>query len=306
MFTKGESMRADSHEIHSIIMSTSKDFLHLLRSFSSDKKRPDGSQYISLSVKKISHLAEKTGKSLKDIELTALKNNIVPERYCRNQISISNQGQQRLLQSHVAIIGLGGLGGAVTEILARVGTGRITLIDGDVFDDSNLNRQLLSTVALLGASKAITAARRVEEINPAVETTAHNTFFTAENGRNLLDGVDLAIDCLDTISDRFTLENICRELNIPMVSAAIGGSCGQATLIFPEDPGLKLIYGDPDKTAKRGVEATLGTLPFAAVYMAAVECAEAVTLLLGRQPELRKKLFLADTREHTSELIDFT
>ena len=287
-------------------MITSKDFLHLLRSSSIRKKRPDGSPYNSLSVEKVIYLAGKTDKSLKDIELAALENDIIPERYCRNQTSISNEGQKRLLQSHVAIIGLGGLGGTVTEILARIGTGRMTLIDGDIFDDSNLNRQLLSTVDHLGTSKASAAARRVGEINPAVETIPHNTFFTAENGKNLLDGVDLAIDCLDTISDRFTLENICRELNIPMVSAAIGGSCGQATVIFPEDPGLKLIYGDPDKKTERGVEATLGTLPFAAVYMAAVECAEAVTLLLGRKPELRKKLFLADTREHTSELIDFT
>jgi molybdopterin/thiamine biosynthesis adenylyltransferase len=287
-------------------MVTSKEFLHILRTSSIRKKRPDGSQYISLSIKKVSHLAETTGKSLKDIELAALENDIVPERYCRNQTSISNQGQKRLLQSHVAIVGLGGLGGTVTEILARIGTGRMTLIDGDVFDDSNLNRQLLSTVALLGTSKAITAARRVEEVNPAVETIPYETFFTAENGRNLLNNVDLAIDCLDTISDRFTLENICRELNIPMISAAIGGSCGQATLILPNDPGLKLIYGDPKKETKRGIETTLGTLAFAAVHMAAVECAEAVTLLLGRQPELRKKLFLADTREHTSELIDFT
>ncbi|WP_457576142.1 HesA/MoeB/ThiF family protein [Desulfomarina sp.] len=301
-------------------MITSKIFLHLLRSSSIRKKRPDGSQYVSLSVENVSHLAEKTDQSLKDIELAALENDIVPERYSRNQTSLSNQGQKRLLQSHVAIIGLGGLGGTVTEILARIGTGRMTLIDGDVFDDSNLNRQLLSTVSLLGTSKALTAARKVKEINPAVETVSHDTFLTAENGRKLLQNVDLAIDCLDTVSDRFTLENICRELDIPMVSAAIGGSCGQATLILPGDPGLRLIYGTPepakpdstvrpqqgDEKKKRGAEATLGTLPFAAVYMAAVECAEAVTLLLGRPPELHKKLFLADTREHTSELIDFT
>ena len=113
------------------------------------------------------------------------------------------------------------------------------------------------------------------------------------------------VDCLDTISDRFVLEKICKTLSIPMVSAAIGGTSGQATAIFPGDPGLRQIYGDPKKAPSKGVEATIGTLSFAAVYMASVECAEVVTILLRKPSELRKKLFLADISSHTSELVDF-
>lgn len=278
---------------------------YLLKSFSQNKYRPDGSPYVSLSFSAECQIAEQTEYSLKEIEMQALEHNIVPERYCRNQTSLSNGDQRKLLQAHVAIIGLGGLGGTVTEILARIGVGKLTLIDGDCFDESNLNRQILSSPANLGRAKANIAGQRVNDINPAVETFPVATFFSAENGKQLLQGVHLVMDCLDTISDRFVVEAICRTLSLPMVSAAIGGSSGQAAVIFPGDPGLKQIYGTPHKAPTKGIEATIGTLPFTATYMAAVECAEAVTILLGKPAELRNKLFLADVSDHTAELVDF-
>lgn len=279
---------------------------NLLKLQSQNKERPDGSPYKSLSFSAECQIAEQTGYPLRKIEMQALEQSIIPERYCRNQTSLSNSEQKRLLNSHVAIIGLGGLGGTVTEILARIGVGRLSLVDGDSFDDSNLNRQLLSTTAQLGKPKAGVAAQRVHEINPAVETFAVATFFNKKNGKEILQDVHLVVDCLDTISDRFTLEKTCRVLSLPMVSAAIGGSSGQATVIFPEDSGLQQIYGAPDKAPAKGIEASIGTLSFAAVYMAAVECAEAVTILLGKPPELRNRLFLADIKEHTSEIVDFS
>ena len=285
-------------------MTTSK-LLNLLKLQAQNKTRPDGTPYISLSFSAECQIAEQTGYTLQEIEVQALDHSITPERYCRNQTSLSNNDQKRLLQSHVAIIGLGGLGGTVTEILARIGIGRLTLVDGDSFDDSNLNRQLLSTTAHLGKPKADVAAQRVHDINPAVETFPVATFFCNENGEEILQNVHLVVDCLDTISDRFELEATCRALSLPMISAAIGGSSGQATVIFPEDPGLQRIYGDPEKAPSKGIEASIGTLSFAAVYMAAVECAEAVTILLGKPPELRNRLFIADIKEHTSELVDF-
>ena len=283
----------------------SNKLLSLLKLHSQNKNRPDGTPYKSLSFSAECQITELTGYTLQEIEVQALEHSIIPERYCRNQTSLSNSDQKRLLQSHVAIIGLGGLGGTVTEILARIGVGRLSLVDGDSFDDSNLNRQILSSTAHLGKPKADVAAQRVQDINPAVVTFPVATFFNSENGKEILQDVHLVVDCLDTISDRFAVEAICRPLSIPMVSAAIGGSSGQATVVFPEDPGLKQIYGAPENAPAKGIEASIGTLPFAAVYMAAVECAEAVTILLGKPSELQNKLFLADVKEHTSELVDF-
>lgn len=269
------------------------------------RSRPDGTEYRSLLHVDAEILRKQTGQRLLDIECAALERNIVPERYCRNQSSLSNGDQLRLLRSHVAIIGLGGLGGTVTEILSRIGIGTFTLVDGDCFDESNLNRQILSTMSTLGKSKAETAAERVLEINPAAEVKTIHAFLTGENSLDILKNVALAIDCLDTIPDRFILERGCSRQQIPLVSAAIGGTSGQATAILPGDPGLKLIYGPPEKAANRGLEATLGTLPYAAMYMAAVQCAEVTNILLGKESELRHTLFLADIRRHESELVTF-
>ncbi|NOR23875.1 MAG: HesA/MoeB/ThiF family protein [Desulforhopalus sp.] len=279
-----------------------KILLDLLHSFAQQRTRPDKSLYMAILLRDTQEIAEKTGLPPGAIECAALEAGIVPERYCRNQKSLSTADQLRLLRSHVAIIGLGGLGGTVTEILSRIGIGRMTLVDGDCFDESNLNRQLLSSPGNIGKSKAEIAKLRVQEINPAVEVRTLPEFFKADNGQAILHGTQLAIDCLDTITDRFILEEACKKASIPLISAAIGGSSGQATVIFPEDPGLKDIYGPPGKAPNKGFEASVGTLPFGAVYMAAVECAEATTILLGNPSELRNKLFLTEVSDHTTEL----
>ncbi len=276
--------------------------LDLLQSYAQQRTRPDKTVYRAISFTHAVETAEKTGLSLRMVECTALEAGIIPERYCRNQKSLSNDDQLQLLKSHVAIIGLGGLGGTVTEILARIGVGRLTLVDGDCFDESNLNRQLLSSPANIGKSKAEVAKLRVQEINPAIEVHSVPKFFTADNSETILHQVNLAIDCLDTITDRFILEDGCRKASIPLISAAIGGSSGQATVIFPEDPGLKDIYGLPGNAPARGVEKSVGTLPFAAVYMAAVECAAATAILTGSSSELRNRLFMAEVIDHTTEL----
>lgn len=275
----------------------------ILQTYRQQRLRPDESEYDCIPLTDEYKIAEQTGLSLREIECGALEEGIVPERYSRNQKSFSNADQLRLLQSHVVIIGLGGLGGTVTEVLARIGVGKLTLVDGDSFDESNLNRQLLSKPDNLGKFKAEVAQARVQEINPAIDILPIKEFFSLQNSETILSTVDLAIDCLDTISDRFILEESCRNAGIGLVSAAIGGTSGQALVVFPGDPGLRQIYGSPDKVPKRGVEASMGTLPFCAVYMAAVECAEAVTILLGKPSELRNKLFIADVCDHSADLL---
>ncbi len=268
-----------------------------------DRLRPDQTPYQALLFAQERDLAMQTGHSHREIQLAALAMEIVPERYARNQKILSCDDQIRLLNSHAVVIGQGGLGGTVTEILARIGIGRLTLVDGDYFEDSNLNRQLLSSTDVLGQMKAEVGEKRVKSINPAVETRCITQFLTAENGEAIIGDGEIAVDCLDTISARFVLEDICRKKHIPMVSAAIGGASGQATVIFPEDPGLKLVYGDPDTAPKKGGEATLGTLPYAAIAMAAYECAEVVGLAVRRPSQLRKKLLLADFHYHSTETL---
>ena len=278
----------------------------LLLEKSREKQRPDGSSYPALSLSDTLAIASETGGTLGEVERAALTTGVVPERYSRNQTSLSTADQLRLLQGRVAIIGLGGLGGAVVEILARLGVGHLTLVDGDVFEESNLNRQLLSSPELLGTSKAEAARQRVAALNAAVTARVVAAFLTRENGREILNEVDLAIDCLDNIPSRLILENACNQAAIPLISAAIAGWSGQATTIFPGDTGLKLLYGKADQTPRKGIEATLGTLPFTAMHLATVQCAEVTAILLGQPAPLRHNLLLADLSDYGGEVVSLS
>lgn len=277
---------------------------HAINANATHHLRPDETECQTLRFEHELKIVQSSGYSHRQVQLCALDLDIIPERYIRNQRSLSTQEQISLLNSHVSIIGLGGLGGTVTEILARIGIGHLTLVDGDCFDDSNLNRQLLSTLDSLGKPKAEVAASRVAQINPAVDTTVCKDFFVAENSEAILQETTIAVDCLDTIAARFVLEKACQTMNIPLVSAAIGGTSGQATVIMPGDTGLERIYGSPDRAPRRGVEARLGTLPFAATAMAAIECAEIVALAAGRQACLHSKLLVADFRDQQMQLLN--
>ena len=111
-----------------------------------------------------SEAAHRFGVSLRDVEDAALRAGILPLRYLRNRNTIGIGQQLRLLRSRVAVIGCGGLGGHVIEALARLGVGSITAVDPDVFEESNLNRQVFSSINVLGRNKAEVAAERVAEI----------------------------------------------------------------------------------------------------------------------------------------------
>jgi molybdopterin/thiamine biosynthesis adenylyltransferase len=239
----------------------------------------------------------------REIEIAALENGIVPERYARNMRTFSIADQSALLGAHAAVVGLGGLGGTVTEILARMGVGQLTLIDGDRFEDINLNRQLLSSVEQLGGLKTQEAEERIGRINPSVEVRTHRQFLSQENAEQLLSSADVVVDCLDNLRTRFQVEDAIRRIGCPLVSAAVAGSTGHLTTIFPEDPGLRLIYGEPDNAPLKGAETALGTVPYAVTFLAALECAEVTKIILGKGLPFRHKLLVADLLEGTIEVM---
>ncbi|MDX1707706.1 MAG: ThiF family adenylyltransferase [Desulfobacterales bacterium] len=258
------------------------------------KQFPDNTSYNSISVAHISQISKTLGISGRKIEIIALENGAIPERYARNMKAFSPQDQAAVLKACVSVVGLGGLGGAVVEILARIGIGRLNVIDGDSFEESNLNRQFLSQPDLMTQPKAVAAAQRIKAINPSLEVTMHDRFLDAENGAHLLQDSDVCVDCLDNLNTRFILERLCKQIGAPLVSAAVAGACGQVTTVFPEDQGLKLIYGEEANLPPKGAEATLGTVPYSVTFLAAVECAEVVKILLAKSEILRNKLLVAD------------
>jgi molybdopterin/thiamine biosynthesis adenylyltransferase len=274
-----------------------------LEELSEAKTFPDKTPYRSLSVQHVLELSRRSGLSSRETEIAALENDVVPERYARNMRTFSLADQATLLKAHAGVVGLGGLGGTVTEILSRMGVGRLTLIDGDRFEDSNLNRQLLSSIAHLGYPKTEAARQRVDQINPSVHCTGPAEFLSPENAANWLASCDVVVDCLDNLPARFMVEDACRRLRRPMVSAAVAGASGHVTTIFPGDRGLRLVYGEPQNLPLKGAETSLGTVPFSVTFMAALECAEVAKILLGKGSPLRGKLLLADLMDGMVEVI---
>ena len=274
-----------------------------LEQLSEARTFPDKTPYRSLSVQHVLELSRRSGLSSREAEIAALENDVVPERYARNMRTFSLADQATLLKAHAGVVGLGGLGGTVTEILARMGVGRLTLIDGDRFEDSNLNRQLLSSIALLGHPKSEAARQRVDQINPSVHCSGPAEFLSPENADDWLASCDVVVDCLDNLPARFMVEDACRRLRRPMVSAAVAGASGHVTTIFPGDRGLRLVYGEPQDLPPKGAETSLGTVPFSVTFLAALECAEVAKILLGKGSPLRGKLLLADLMDGMVEVI---
>jgi molybdopterin/thiamine biosynthesis adenylyltransferase len=280
------------------------DIIKKVEEVSVRKIFPDGSLYTSISIEHIITLSDFFQLSRRQVEITALNENIIPEHYARNMKTFSPKDQSILLGSRASIVGLGGLGGAVTEILARIGIGTLTLIEADTFEESNLNRQFLSTHRLLDTSKTKAAIKRVREINPTITVEVHNELLDDKNAASFIENSDVIIDCLDNIQTRFSLESAAKKVRSPLVSAAVAGVYGHVISIFPEDKGLMLIYGNSDILPQKGVEASLGCLPHAVTLLAALETSEVVKIILKKGSVLRNKLGVVDLMDNIFEVLD--
>ncbi len=247
-----------------------------------------------VSFLEIREAAEDEGISPVEAEIRCLQRGYVPSRYVRSMGTIGIDGQIKLLLSAVAVIGCGGLGGLVADLLARAGVGRLVLVDGDVFDESNLNRQILSSETNLGLSKSKVAAQRAIEINGALRAEGRQCMFDEFTADSILEGCNLAVDCLDNLTTRRILFAECRIRGIPVVSGAIGGFWGQVGVAMPDEHNLaEFLSGDTDK----GVETETGNPPFTPAVIAALECAQAVKLLSGKGRLLTEQLLWMDLSE---------
>ena len=224
------------------------------------------------------------------------------ERYIRNEKMLSAEENRKLRSFNIAVIGCGGLGGNIVEMLARLGIGRLTLIDGDVFEPSNLNRQLLSTPENMGQPKAKEAEKRVRLINPDVQVVSKQTRLEEHNAEELLRGHNLIIDALDNIPTRLMIEGTAADLHIPVVFGAIAGWYAHIGSILPGDRLLEKLYSDSER--EKGSETYLGNPSFTPALAASLQVAEAVKILLGREGVLQNKLLMIDTLKHEYHVID--
>ena len=216
--------------------------------------------------------------------------NTMKKRYQRNLGTLGEEGQKKLLGAHVVIIGAGGLGGSVFENLVRAGIGTITIVDPEVFEPTNLNRQLLSSENNIGRKKVEIAKEHASKINSDINVIAVDDRVTSENAESLLKNSDIVCDCIDSIPDRFIIQNAAGRLEIPMVHAAVAGTTGQLMTILPGDIGLKAIYGDEAFVPIKGEEEELGTPSSTVSAIAALQAHETIGIVTGNQTPLRNEL----------------
>lgn len=200
-------------------------------------------------------------------------------RYERNIPALTEAECDLLKKKRILVVGCGGLGGHIIDQLSRIGVGFLRVVDGDVFEASNLNRQLLSCVPLLGVSKAKAAADHIARVNPDVTVDAAEVFLTQSNAAHLLEGCDIVMDALDNIGSRRSLAAACEKANIPYVYGAIQGWVAQAAVSMPGDHLIDRLYPEEIEIQDKSV------LSFTPALCASMQTALCVKWLLGRSVE---------------------
>ena len=215
-------------------------------------------------------------------------------RYDRNRQALSDRECQALQACKVAVVGCGGLGGFVAEHLARIGVGSLRLVDADVFEETNLNRQLFCTEESLGVAKVEAAAKRLAAVNSSVAVEPVRAYLTSDNAADLITGCHCVVDCLDNVRSRFQLAQACQKAGVPVVYGAIAGWFGQVCTVFPGDVSFVSLYGAVADASGEGVQKTEGNLPVTAGVVASFQAAEAVKVLLGKPDVIRNRLLMID------------
>ena len=218
---------------------------------------------------------------------------------------IGREGQQRLREARVLIVGVGGLGSPAALYLAGAGVGTLGLVDDDVVSLSNLHRQVLYSEAEVGESKALCAARRLKALNSDVKTEPIPLRLTAENAQSIIGRYDLVVDGCDNFATRFLISDACRALRIPYIYGAIGGLEGQVAVLchsagtksyrtlFP-DEAATLLMPHPGKEVAGVTPAIVGS----------VQAAEALKLICGYGEPLIDRLWTIDLRTLQSFIIE--
>jgi molybdopterin/thiamine biosynthesis adenylyltransferase len=251
-----------------------------------------------ITLRQVERISTETGTCPRKVEWFAIKKGLTPQRYLRNLGTFSHEGQLKLLESTVVLVGLGGLGGQLVEQLGRVGIGKIIAVDPDVFDETNLNRQLLSNESNIGNQKTHEAKARLARINKAVEFTGFQCRLD-ELPDEVWQNADLVFDCLDNIDDRLILAQKCSAQKRPLVHGAIAGWYGEVGIVWPGSKMLEKHY----QGQHEGLEKELGTPAFTAAVAASLMGAKGCRILMGKHKSKQSTIQFFDLLEDDWENI---
>lgn len=228
------------------------------------------------------------------------------DRYCRQSLlpEIGSGGQRRLTKSRAVIVGLGALGSCVANNLVRAGVGQVVLIDRDLVELHNLQRQMLYSEEDLDRPKAVAAAEILRKINTAVEIEAYTKDFNVSNAESLISGADVVLDGTDNLQTRFLVNDVCVKHSVPWVYAGAVGTGGMVMPILPgRTPCFRCLVPSlpgPGVLQTCDIAGVLNTIPG---LVASLECTLAYRILTG-QPDAvegRSSLVQVDAWQQTFE-----
>ena len=218
------------------------------------------------------------------------------DRYSRQVMleEIGYQGQLKLRDAKVCVVGVGGLGNPITTRLVAMGVGKVRIVDRDVIELSNLHRQTMFDDSDVGEIKVEAASKKLQKLNPNVMIEALPISVNDYTALEVVDGCDVVIDALDSVNARYSLNKACIEKKIPFVTGAAVGVSGQAFTILPKKsacyhcmfPSL-----DEDSMPTCSIE---GVHPSILSIIGGIEVAEAVKIILGKKPSLANRILHVD------------
>jgi molybdopterin/thiamine biosynthesis adenylyltransferase/rhodanese-related sulfurtransferase len=219
------------------------------------------------------------------------------ERYSRHILipEVGESGQQALLDARVLLLGAGGLGSPTALYLAAAGVGTLGIVDNDVVDLSNLQRQVIHTTQRIGVPKVESAAETIHALNPDVEVVQYQTRLDASNIMEIIEGWDIIVDGVDNFPTRYLLNDASVRLQIPVVSASILGFDGQLSVFKPYDgPCYRCLFPEPppaELAPSCGANGVLGVLPGT---MGLLQATEVIKLIVGAGDPAIGRLLLYD------------
>ncbi|MCW4016226.1 MAG: HesA/MoeB/ThiF family protein [Candidatus Bathyarchaeota archaeon] len=220
--------------------------------------------------------------------------------YYSRQVVMAEMGynaQLKLKNSKACLLGVGGLGSPAAMQLAAMGVGHLRIVDRDVVERTNLHRQHLYGVDDVGFAKVEAAAKRLEKLNPYINIEPLTFSVNQTNAEDLVQGMDVVVDGLDSMAARYAVNRACNKLGVPYVFGAAVATTGNLSTIVPgETACLECFYGNLDdkKLPKCGV---VGVHPSLVNIIASLEVSEAIRILTGKKPRLVNKLLHFDLEE---------
>ena len=218
------------------------------------------------------------------------------DRYSRQVMleEIGYEGQLKLRNAKVCVVGVGGLGNPITSRLAAMGIGKLRIVDRDVIELSNLHRQTMFDEDDVGEIKVEAAAKKLKKLNPDIEIEALPVSVNDYTALEVIEGCDVVVDALDSVNARYSLNKACVTKNIPFVTGAAVGVSGQAFTILPKQtacyhcmfPAL-----DEDSMPTCSIE---GVHPSILSIVGGIEVAESVKIIIGKKPSLAEKILHID------------